>query len=991
MRIRIAAVLLILSIISSGLWGTGKASAASVVMTTPLSSGISASSGSPAPVCVFYYGGLSSSVKQSLKANPPQFVILNTPGGSYKGISNPTPSEIDELQAVGIKVFSYVSTGNLVQFMYNSSSPSNTFSYVRGCIDSVAAEGCDGIFFDEGGVGNYRDSTRWPHGSIADINAVAPAVDLYGAANSWSGYTIKTGYLDYCHSKGLLACMGTAFRNWNGSYNLNPNCFSVCDFILTDEEYIGRVPDGAEVGNGAQCWVIGSSINNGSTAASYTNSAISKGFAAAYECPSYGTFPSWYASYLSQVNGTPSTSYTLTIATGSGGTTNPTSGTYTVSAGNSMTVTATPNSGYHFTGWSNGSTVNPITLTINSNTSVTASFALDTVTNYSLVIGTNTGGTTNPVPGTYSESSGSSVTITATPNSGYHFTGWSNGSTVNPITLTINSNTSVTASFTRDTGTTYTLQVAVQNNVGGTTNPTPGTYTVPSGTMETVTAIPVSGYKFKTWTWPGANSDYAGWTQNPTSWTMTESTTIIAVFEQVSTENQSSSENGGSTSDQGQETNNNSNIPVNQGTIITNTQNIGVMGYSSGGITGPGMTDMNLYTNGRGYFNLEATASSEDGKAQVVIGKGVQAESDNNTGPLKAITIKPVDEAITAADGIKLIGTVYDFSPDGTVFDPPVTLKLRYDAEQIPTGVTEEDLVIARWDETANKWEELSSIVDSETKTVSTTSGHFSRYGIVVPRRPAVIAISNLEVSPDKLGVKEPVTVTVTVSNTGDESGSREIILDVKSGAGIESLKQVVEVGGGESKEVTFSINEADAGDYTVEVEGLSGAFTIEGGMGQVSLPEVGLKKIQPEYINNQIVSIKGDYEIKNPKQEAEEGELLLKVYLDGEPLESKKINTGVITGARSLNGSFDYMPTSGWVNGTYTVSMELYYDGVISSVSPSNILEIKTGKVTVVSWYVLGLIISVMLMVATITIVVILRRRSEIIKSWVRETDSSE
>ena len=43
--------------------------------------------------------------------------------------------------------------------------------------------------------------------------------------------------------------------------------------------------------------------------------------------------------------------------------------------------------------------------------------------------------------------SGTQVSLTATPTSGYSFSGWSNGSTANPLTVTLNSNTTITASF----------------------------------------------------------------------------------------------------------------------------------------------------------------------------------------------------------------------------------------------------------------------------------------------------------------------------------------------------------------------------------------------------------------------------------------------------------------------------------------------------------------------------------------------------------------
>ncbi len=192
------------------------------------------STGALYPVCVFYYGGYTATVRQQLLATLPQFVVLNTPGGSYKGsISSPTPSDIAELKAAGIKVLSYISTGNLVHFQFAWDSPPNDRDFVRGCIETIAAEGCDGIYFDEGGVG-YRPS-------YADRYLEAPALDLYGNPNSWAGYTIED-YASYTHSFGMIAVEGTDFYE---TRFLNTNIFEIFDYVMTDENYYPRNPGDA--------------------------------------------------------------------------------------------------------------------------------------------------------------------------------------------------------------------------------------------------------------------------------------------------------------------------------------------------------------------------------------------------------------------------------------------------------------------------------------------------------------------------------------------------------------------------------------------------------------------------------------------------------------------------------------------------------------------------------------------------------------------------
>ena len=125
----------------------------------------------------------------------------------------------------------------------------------------------------------------------------------------------------------------------------------------------------------------------------------------------------------------------------------------TYTNGASVLLTATPNVGYVFTSWSgdaNGS-VNPLTVTMNANKNITANFTLTPVNTFVLNVLANNG-TVSKNPSLVSYNSGATVQLTATANSGYTFTSWSgdaNGS-LNPLTVTMNSDKNITANFTAD-------------------------------------------------------------------------------------------------------------------------------------------------------------------------------------------------------------------------------------------------------------------------------------------------------------------------------------------------------------------------------------------------------------------------------------------------------------------------------------------------------------------------------------------------------------
>jgi uncharacterized repeat protein (TIGR02543 family) len=109
-------------------------------------------------------------------------------------------------------------------------------------------------------------------------------------------------------------------------------------------------------------------------------------------------------------------------------------------------VTAVPDKGYYFVGWSDGSTDNPRTdLAVTDDLAVAAQFALIRLT-LQYDAGANgylTGETTQWV-----DYEGDGSAVTAVADSGYQFVGWSDGSTDNPrFDCFVSEDISVTANF----------------------------------------------------------------------------------------------------------------------------------------------------------------------------------------------------------------------------------------------------------------------------------------------------------------------------------------------------------------------------------------------------------------------------------------------------------------------------------------------------------------------------------------------------------------
>ena len=177
-------------------------------------------------------------------------------------------------------------------------------------------------------------------------------------------------------------------------------------------------------------------------------------------------------------------------------------------------LSATPNTGYHFTQWSDGDTFNPRTVQLTQDTSFTAEFAKNTYTITTASNNLEYGYTYGDKTAEYMES----VELTAVPQIGHHFEYWQCGSnyyTNNPVTVVVLEDATYTALFGIDT---YYLTVNADPSQGYVTAPTQAEFLK----EVKMTATALNGYVFTKW------SD--GETSNPRTVQLTQDTTFTAEF-----------------------------------------------------------------------------------------------------------------------------------------------------------------------------------------------------------------------------------------------------------------------------------------------------------------------------------------------------------------------------------------------------------------------------------------------------------------------------
>jgi hypothetical protein len=270
-------------------------------------------------------------------------------------------------------------------------------------------------------------------------------------------------------------------------------------------------------GTFARVATVSSNVNT------YTDASLASGTTYCYRVNAFNTAGS--SAYTNEICGTTvAASFTLNLSrTGSGTITSSPAGiscgsdcTQAYTSGTVVNLTAAPAAGFTFAGWSGTACANGI-VTMSSNITCTAVFNLTTYTLTVSRAGTGAGTVTSNPAGincgtacAASLSSGTAVTLTATPASGSTFGGWSGACTA-AGSVTMTGNMSCTATF-NSSG--YALTTTVVNEVtsSGTatgtivSNPagiscgTDCSENYPTGQIVTLTPKPAANSKFKSWT-----------------------------------------------------------------------------------------------------------------------------------------------------------------------------------------------------------------------------------------------------------------------------------------------------------------------------------------------------------------------------------------------------------------------------------------------------------------------------------------------------------
>ena len=184
------------------------------------------------------------------------------------------------------------------------------------------------------------------------------------------------------------------------------------------------------------------------------------------------------------------------------GSTTPEEGVHTYKYGEEVTIEAFPSKNWEFSyfmGDCHGEE-STCTLTMDGDKEVIARFNDEPLPENELTIEIEGEGTTNPPAGTYTYKQGEEIKVTAYPEDGWYFSGWT-GDIVDEneeIYVTVDEDKTITANFEEEEIEEYKLDIKIAQGQG-TTSPEEGTHYYEAGETVEVQAFPAEGYRFIAW------------------------------------------------------------------------------------------------------------------------------------------------------------------------------------------------------------------------------------------------------------------------------------------------------------------------------------------------------------------------------------------------------------------------------------------------------------------------------------------------------------
>lgn len=225
-----------------------------------------------------------------------------------------------------------------------------------------------------------------------------------------------------------------------------------------------------------------------------------------------------------------------------------------------------------------------------------------------------------------------------------------------------------------------------------------------------------------------------------------------------------------------------------------------------------------------GYLLEKVNASLIEGLLSIELPEGTRCLDESGM----ALTHISASQNTTprAFDGGTVLAA-FSLHPGGATFAPSIRIGISYEEAELPAGCEEDDLSIAYYSAENGEWKKTSSRVDASRNLVSADVSHFSTVGLLAPTPspgPARFQVRSLDVSPAKVAPFGRVTITVTITNSGDTADAYPLVVDVD---GMTEHTDSIDIKPRHSRTVNLTVVRSTPGTYEVSVENFSKAFSV--------------------------------------------------------------------------------------------------------------------------------------------------------------------
>ena len=226
-------------------------------------------------------------------------------------------------------------------------------------------------------------------------------------------------------------------------------------------------------------------------------------------------------------------------------------------------------------------------------------------------------------------------------------------------------------------------------------------------------------------------------------------------------------------------------------------------------------------------------ATDPDNKHKLELERGTTVTCANGD-VLRRIEMRVCEESISPPSGTEMIGPAYNLTgyindsvPCSITLDKPAEFTLGYDPDWLPENTS---TILVTSYEPEHGWTELEPAYSdvAQGNEITVLISHTSIFAIlakIVPVPPPVeFNLSELVINPAQTEVGEPVTISVTVQNTGQLEGSYTLNLEID---GETEQSQEIILAAGESRQISFTVIKDEPGTYTIALDSLAGEFTV--------------------------------------------------------------------------------------------------------------------------------------------------------------------